>query len=217
MKENFMNITLSHLHNSIIEMMTLCENQIESSIDCMMRKDLNLAQEIIENDKNINSIRSDLINKSIELIVLKQPMAIDMRAIYATIMTCMFLERIGDYCVDIANEVIDIGSETYIKELVDLPKMGSLCLDMFKITKQSLIDEDTQNIYKMGEKDDAVDDIYKKIRLDLIEKMKEDENNIEQAEKLLFISRYLERIADHITNICEQIIYKVDGKLIEIG
>ncbi|MBU5307105.1 phosphate signaling complex protein PhoU [Clostridioides mangenotii] len=217
MKNNSLDISIDNLKEYIINMMEKCEEAITKSVTCMVNKDLEGAKEVIKDDEVINGLREQIRDKSIELTVLKQPMARDLRIIYAFGNIAVELERIGDYAANISKEMIEIGSEAYIKDLIDIPKMSKVCVEMMEQTKQSLETLDTKLAYSIGDRDDEVDYLYTLVKRDSLGIMHRKPETIDQGVKLLFIGRYLERIGDHITNICEQIIYAVDGDMVEIG
>ena len=198
-------MSIKTLREYINRMMDKCERAVELSVNSMINKDMDLAKRVIDDDDDIDILREYIRDRSIELMALKQPMAKDLREIYALSDISAELERIGDYAENIASEVVSIGGEDYIKQLIDIPKMTNYCLEMFKNLKSALIDNE-------------IDILYYKVREDCLKVMHENpEQNINQGVKLLFVARYLERIGDHITNVCEKIIYARNGKMIEIG
>ena len=184
----------------------------------MITKDRELAKKVIKDDDDIDILREYIRDRSIELMALHQPMARDLREIYALSDICTELERIGDYAENIASEVLMIKEDDYIKELIDIPKMTEYCLEMIKELKFAFIDYDVNLSYKIASIDDEIDVLYFKVREDCLKVMHENpEKNIDQGVRLLFVGRYLERIGDHITNICEKIVYARNGKMIELG
>lgn len=210
-------LSISTLEDYTLKMIDKCELLLIDAIDCMINKDLKKAQDIVKRDDEIDTLREYIRDRSIELMVLKQPMAIDLRFIYALGNIAVELERIGDNAVNIAEEVIKIGEEKYIKELIDLPKMKDICIEMLKDFRQALQNHDESLAYKVALKDDLIDKLYEDIQKHTIEIMHKNESYIDQGVRLLFIARCLERVGDHITNTCEKIIYAVKGEMIEIG
>ena len=211
-------MNIKTLKEYINRMMDKCEEAIELSVKSMINKDVDLAKKVINNDDDIDILREYIRDRSIELMALKQPKAKDLREIYALSDISTELERIGDYAANIASEVVTIAGEDYIKELVDIPKMTEHCLDMFRNLKTAFINQDVDLAYKVALIDNEIDVLYYKVREDCLRVMHENpEQNINQGVKLLFVGRYLERIGDHITNVCEKIIYARNGKMIEIG
>lgn len=209
--------SIKTLKEYIFRMMGKCEKSVSLSIKSVTNKDIELAKKVMEDDDDIDILREYIRDRSIELMALKQPMAKDLRAIYALLDISSELERIGDYASNIANEVLEIGDNNYIKELVHIPKVLEYCEEMFAGLKKAFMEEDIELAYQVAHIDDKIDTLYHEIRRDCLVLMQEDSMNVNQGLKLVFIGRYLERIGDHITNICEKIIYAKNGQMIEIG
>ncbi len=210
-------ISINTLRDYTIEMIEKCEKVLELSISSMINQDLEGSQKVLKDDYEIDQFREEIRDKSIELLALKQPMAKDLRYVYSLAMISKELERIGDYAVNIAKETLKIGNEPHIKELVDIPKMYKQCEEMLSGVKYALKNEDAELAREIAEKDNTIDDLYKKVRIDCLEIMNENPKTINQGVQLLFVARHLERVGDHITNICEKVIYIADGKMVEIG
>ncbi|AUN13045.1 phosphate signaling complex protein PhoU [Paraclostridium sordellii] len=210
-------LNINTLINYTLKMFDKSEEILENSMKYMISKDVENAKKISKEDDEIDDLRDYIRDRSIELMALKQPMAKDLRVIYALESICLELERIGDYSVNIADEVVKIGEEEYIKELIDIPKMKEVCIDMIKSAKNALENKDEKLAYNTALKDDFIDKLYDQVKEHTLKIMHEKEINIDQGVRLLFIGRYLERIGDHTTNICEKIIYALKGDMIEIG
>lgn len=218
MTNTTLEISIKNLREYTIRMMEKCEDAVDLSVKSMITKDVNLAKKVIKNDDDIDILREYIRDRSIELMALHQPMARDLREIYALADICTELERIGDYAENIASEVLIIAGEDYIKELIDIPKMTEYCLEMLKGLKVAFIEHDIDLSYQIASIDDKIDELYITVRQDCLKVMHESpEKNIDQGVRLLFVGRYLERIGDHITNICEKIVYARNGKMIELG
>jgi phosphate transport system protein len=197
-------------------MMDKCENIVIKSVDAMVAKDIEKSKEILILDNEIDDLRSYIRDKSIELIALKQPLATDLRIIHALGVIAIELERVGDYAVNIAMETIKIGNDEYVEKLIDIPKMKDVCVSMLINAKTALRENDEKLAYKTALQDDIVDELYNDVYVDALGAMHKNSDNINQGVKLLFVGRYLERIGDHITNICELVIYAIKGEMIEI-
>jgi len=208
-------LNIETLQNYTIKMMEKCEELVIKSVDAMVAKDVEACREVINEDDEIDSLRDYIRERSIELIALRQPMAKDLRTIHALGTIASELERIGDYAVNIAMETIKIGNEEHVEPLIDIPKMSNICAQMLRRVKDALILGDDKLAYKIALEDDIVDNLYHDVYVDALAAMHRDSRNINQGVKLLFVGRYLERIGDHITNICENIIYTVSGEMIE--
>lgn len=205
------------LKEYIVRMLDKCKKSVDLSIKSMETKDIELAQKIIDDDDDIDILREYIRDRSIELMALKQPMARDLRYVYALLDISSELERIGDCSVNIAKEIIEIGSDDYIKELVHIPEALKCCQKMFEGLREAFINQDEDLAYKIVFIDNEIDLLYYKIRQDCQKLMQEDAKNVNQGLRLVFIGRNLERVGDHITNICEKVIYAKNGRMIEIG
>lgn len=216
MNLNILDLNINQLIDLTFEMMDKCEIIVSKAVDAMVSKDLEASKEILILDDDIDDLRSIIREKSIELIALKQPLAKDLRIIYALGAMAMELERVGDYAVNIAMETIKIGHDEYVEELIDIPKMKDVSISMLKSAKKALETKDDKLAHKTGLQDDIIDDLYNEVYVDALGAMHKDPKNINQGVKLLFVGRYLERVGDHITNICELVIYAIRGEMIEI-
>ena len=211
-------LSIDTLKQYTINMIEESVSILDLSIECMLNQDIEGCKKVIKQDDKIDELREYIRDRSIELLVLKQPMARDLRYIYALGFIALELERIGDYAVNIAEETIKICQDEYIKDLIDIPKMSQYCLDMIRGIKSAFINQDADLAYKVAVMDKEIDILYYKVREDCLKVMHENpDKNINQGVRLVFTARYLERIGDHITNVCEKIIYARNGKMIEIG
>lgn len=210
-------LDINTLKQYTIKMIQRCEKALELSVDCMVRKDLDGSKRVIEEDEEINALREYIRDRSIELMALKQPMARDLRYVYSLGNIAIELERVGDYASNIAAETLKIGDEPYIKPLIDIPKMANECRGMLLAVLEALKNEDEKLAYNTALRDEKVDNLYEQIHRDCLKIMNENPDTINQGVRLLFVGRYLERIGDHITNVCEKVIYAINGKMMEIG
>ncbi len=217
MVRNSFESSIGELKNDVVKMMDGVLELVEKSVIALVNKDVKLAREVIKLDDKIDELLYSIEEKTIELIALQQPMAKDLRIIFSISKIITDLERAGDFCVNISKETIKIGNEEHIKPLIDIPKMKDIIVEMLKSTKESFINEDAQLAYRVGKEDELVDNLYKDIYNEILIMIHKDSKYINQGTKFLFVGRYLERMADHITNICERIIYIVDGDKVEIN
>ena len=194
-----------------------CVSILDLSVECMLKQDIEGCKKVIKQDDKIDELREYIRDRSIELLVLKQPMARDLRYIYALGFIALELERIGDYAVNIAEETIKICQDEYIKDLIDIPKMYEDCKKMILEVKESLENENEDLAREIALQDDKIDSLYNRVQEDCLRVMNANPQTINQGVNLLFIGRYLERIGDHITNICEMIIFAINGEMTEIG
>ena len=209
--------SIDTLKQYTINMIEECVSILDLSVECMLKQDIEGCKKVIKQDDKIDELREYIRDRSIELLVLKQPMARDLRYIYALGFIALELERIGDYAVNIAEETIKICQDEYIKDLIDIPKMYEECKKMILEVKESLENENEDLAREIALQDDKIDSLYNRVQEDCLRVMNANPQTINQGVNLLFIGRYLERIGDHITNICEMIIFAINGEMEEIG
>ena len=200
-------LSIDTLKQYTINMIEECVSILDLSVECMLKQDIEGCKKVIKQDDKIDELREYIRDRSIELLVLKQPMARDLRYIYALGFIALELERIGDYAVNIAEETIKICQDEYIKDLIDIPKMYEECKKMILEVKESLENENEDLAREIALQDDKIDSLYNRVQEDCLRVMNANPQTINQGVNLLFIGRYLERIGDHITNICEMIIF----------
>lgn len=210
-------LSIDTLKQYTINMIEECVSILDLSVECMLKQDIEGCKKVIKQDDKIDELREYIRDRSIELLVLKQPMARDLRYIYALGFIALELERIGDYAVNIAEETIKICQDKYIKDLIDIPKMYEECKKMILEVKESLENENEDLAREIALQDDKIDSLYNRVQEDCLRVMNANPQTINQGVNLLFIGRYLERIGDHITNICEMIIFAINGEMTEIG
>ena len=210
-------LSIDTLKQYTINMIEECVSILDLSVECMLKQDIEGCKKVIKQDDKIDELREYIRDRSIELLVLKQPMARDLRYIYALGFIALELERIGDYAVNIAEETIKICQDEYIKDLIDIPKMYEECKKMILEVKESLENENEDLAREIALQDDKIDSLYNRVLEDCLRVMNANPQTINQGVNLLFIGRYLERIGDHITNICEMIIFAINGEMTEIG
>lgn len=210
-------LSIDTLKQYTINMIEECVSILDLSVECMLKQDIEGCKKVIKQDDKIDELREYIRDRSIELLVLKQPMARDLRYIYALGFIALELERIGDYAVNIAEETIKICQDGYIKDLIDIPKMYEECKKMILEVKESLENENEDLAREIALQDDKIDSLYNRVQEDCLRVMNANPQTINQGVNLLFIGRYLERIGDHITNICEMIIFAINGEMTEIG
>ncbi|MCR1935466.1 phosphate signaling complex protein PhoU [Clostridium tepidum] len=208
---------LLKLHNSILRMGSIVEKQINTSIKALVKKDEDLANKVIKNDDLVDELEKEIENECIVLIAKEQPLATDLRKIFTTLKIVTDLERMADHAVDIAKIAKKIKDEEYIKSLTKIPKMADIVQNMIKESLDSYVNENKEEAYKACILDDEIDYIYKTTFKEYINTMIEKKETINQLTQFLFVCKYLERIADHTTNICEWTIYLVTGEHIDMN
>ena len=208
---------LSIIQNEVLAMGSMVAKAITRSIEALKDRDLELARQVIADDKTINSKRFEVEEACLQLIATQQPMAIDLRTIIAVLNVITELERIGDHAEGTAKIVIMIGDEPPLKPLIDIPRMAEKTVDMLHRSLDALVNRDDAAAAQICNEDDEVDQLYNQVFRELIGYMVEDPKTITRATRLLWVAHNLERSADRVTNICERVIFLVTGKMYEIG
>ncbi|NIK13016.1 phosphate signaling complex protein PhoU [Alkalibacillus almallahensis] len=215
-RENFTE-QLDHLNSLLVEMGQLAQKAINQSILALQNQDVDQALKVIDEDDKINHLEETINEETIWLIAKEQPLASDLRRLISTLKITTDLERIGDLAVNIAKSVIRIGDEPLVKPLEDIPRMATITQEMVEDVLNAYASEDLVQAQKVADTDDQVDEMYGKIVQELMEMMAKHPEQIAQITQLAFICRFLERVADHTTNISEGIIYLVKGKVYDLN
>lgn len=206
--EEKMSVLLEKLH----QMAALVEEAVAHSIQALKSQDLELAEAVIGGDDAIDQLELELEESCLEVIATQQPMAKDLRRVATLFKMANDMERMADYAGDIAKITLRIGKEPLIKPLVDIPRMAYLSQKMVKQALDAYVRENVKLALSVAQDDDEVDNLHRQIFRELLTIMMENPRTINQATSLLFVSRWLERIADHATNIAEEVIFLVTGK-----
>jgi phosphate transport system protein len=205
------------IKSKVLRMGALVEDIIDSTMTALKEQNLDLARKVCEKDDEIDQLELEIEEECMMILALQQPLASDLRIIASALKIITDLERMGDNAVNIARITLEIGKEPIIKPLVDIPKMADIAQEMIKMSLDAFVNEDIALAEKAAERDGEVDRLYETVINDIINIITEKKELIKQGTKLMFIGRYLERIADHSTNICERTIYMITGELKEIN
>ena len=208
---------LDELKVKLLKMGAMVQEIIEVSTRALTTRDIALAKQVYILDDKIDELELEIEMECMNLIALQQPMAKDLRVIGSILKIITDLERMGDHAVNIAKVTLEIGDEPFIKPLIDIPKMAKLTQDMVNKSLDAFVKSDIELAKEVAKDDDEVDMLYEKIYTELINKMIDNREIVKQATNLIFIGRFLERIADHATNIGERVIYMVTGELEQIN
>ena len=203
---------LQELHNLIVELGGRVEQALREAMIALQQVDVVKAKLIIRQDPELNNLEDRITEIGSKLIATQQPVAKDLRIILSAFKIASDLERMGDLAVDVAKVVLRLEGQELIKPLIDLPRMAEITNTMTYESIQAFIHENVDLAYKVGRDDDSVDALYSQIIRELFSLMVENPVTISQAVLLSFVGRYIERIADHATNIGESVVYLVTGK-----
>lgn len=205
---------LKKLREDILYMGGLVEDQIQKAVKSLVDRDSALAEVIIERDHEVNRLDVEIDDLCIKLLALHQPAARDLRFITTGLKITTDLERMGDIAVNFCERTLELNNEPQLKPYIDIPRMAATAQRMIRESLDAFVREDTDLALKVCKDDQEVDDLNSQIFREVISFMIADPQTINRAMKILFLSKYLERIADHATNIGEMVIFMVKGKSI---
>lgn len=208
---------LHALKENLLKMGALVEQAIANAIKSLVERDSELAEKTIHSDSEIDELEIKLEEMAIRLLALRQPMAKDLRFIVKGTKIVTDLERMGDLAVNICERALELNKEPTLKPYIDLPRMAEKAQFMLKEALDAFVREDTEIALKVCREDQLIDDLNNQIFRELLTFMLEDPRTISRAIRISFISKYLERIGDHATNIAEDVIYMVKAKDIRHG
>jgi phosphate transport system protein len=205
---------LEHLKEMLLKMAALVEASIRYSVESLVERESELAQQVIADDHKINAYDVHIDEECVRLLALKQPMGKDLRFITTAIKITTDLERIGDNSVNIAERAIELNKEPLLKPYIDIPRMSRIVQGMVRNSIDAFVNEDARLAREVIIRDDEVDDLNEMVWKELMLIMTKDPSTVSRAVKITYISKYLERIGDHATNIAETVVYMVEGKII---
>jgi phosphate transport system protein len=205
---------LTDLKVKILKMGSLVEEAIGLAIQALVERDSELANKVIASDARVNTFDVEIDEECIRLIALRQPTARDLLFVTTAMKITTDLERMGDYAVDIGERVLELNDEPQLKPYIDLPRMAEISQAMVRDVLQAFLDRDTKLAYDVINRDDEVDQLTVQIFNELLFYMMKDSTTTSRAIKISYISKYLERVADHATNIAEMVVYITEGRMI---
>lgn len=202
---------LVQLNNELIEMGGMIEKAISDTVKALVNQDIELASNVIEYDEEIDHQEREIEQLCLKLL-LQQPVAKDLRLISAALKMITDMERIGDHATDISEITIELSKESYIKKLDHIQQMAKETMVMLVQSVEAFVNKDMDKARTVIVHDDVVDDLFNKVKAELIAMIHEDVNAGEQASDLLMAAKYFERIGDHATNISEWVIFSITGQ-----
>ncbi|WP_108670793.1 phosphate signaling complex protein PhoU [Peribacillus acanthi] len=212
-RERFEN-ELKVLKGKLIELGNLATDSLSKAFQALENQDIDTALKIIDNDTAADMLELEINDFAILLIAKQQPVAIDLRRIIVAIKIASDIERMADFGVNIAKSAVRIGKEPFIFPLDNLKKMNEITIEMIRLSLEAFDQEDVQLAKKIAEMDDEVDALYGENIRNILKLTNE---NQQQVTQLSFVARYLERTADHATNVAESIYYLVRGKHFDLN
>ena len=203
---------LVQLNNELIEMGGMIEKAISDTVKALVNQDIELASNVIEYDEEIDHQEREIEQLCLKLLLQQQPVAKDLRLISAALKMITDMERIGDHATDISEITIELSKESYIKKLDHIQQMAKETMVMLVQSVEAFVNKDMDKARAVIAHDDVVDDLFNKVKAELIAMIHEDVNAGEQASDLLMAAKYFEIIGDHATNISEWVIFSITGQ-----
>ncbi len=205
-------IELSKLKENLLQMGGLVEEQIGNSLEALTQRNSELAQSVIGRDAEVDRIELEIDRLGFQILTLRQPVGVDLRFIATALKIVTDLERIGDEAVNISERVRDLNEEPSLKPYVDLPRMAAIARQMLKEALDAFVAQDIDRARAILPRDDDVDQLNEQLFRELLTFMLERSANISRCLHLSYISKHLERIADHAVNIAQMVIFLIEGE-----
>ena len=217
MMREVMSNKIKLLNSELIEMSSLVEKQIYESMNALKNQDVELAKEVMKNDDKVDDFQKAIEEKCIKFMATESPLARDLRSIYTTSKIVTDLERMADYAVDICKIVPRVKGVDFSDEIAPIWELVDIINNMIRSSVEAFVNGDENAAYEICRMDDRVDAIYQGMFNIVLKKMGREEEMINQGTQILFASKYLERIGDHVTNICEWIIFSKKGNYVDLN
>jgi len=205
---------LKDLKAKLLRMGGMVEDQIQGALRALVERDSRLARKIIENDHQVNALDVEVDEDCLRLLALQQPTARDLRLITTAMKISTELERMSDLAENVCERAIELNEEPQLKPYIDIPRMANWALQMVREALDAFVMSDAVLARKVTADDDFIDDLTQQLFRELLSFMIENPQTITRAIRITFIAKYLERIADHATNVAELVVYMVEGKII---
>ncbi len=204
----------NRLKGRILKMGSMVEDQIRNAMTALIDRDEALAQKVIENDHHVNALDVEIDEMALDALVRYQPVAKDLRFVTTTMKISSELERMSDLAENICERAIELNSEPQLKPYMDIPHMAERARVMVKESLDAFVEMDAALARKVIHDDDFVDRLTEQLFRELLSFMIENPKTIGRAIRLSFVAKYIERVADHATNVAELVVYMVEGKII---
>jgi len=208
---------LAELKTGVVRLGSMVEEAIAESMQALVERDNALAMEVIARDQEVNELHRELRERAFMIIATQQPVARDLRLIVSFQHMVLELERMGDHAVSIARAALRLNDLPQLKPYIDLPKMAEITESQVHEILGAVIEADEARARAIAERDDDVDSLYHSIWEELVRYMVDDPANVQRAAILLFLAKDLERIADRVTNIAEDVVFLNTGRIVELS
>lgn len=217
MTRNLLDKRMKLLTAELAEMGSLVEKQIYNSIEAFKNKDMELVKQVMENDDKVDELNRKIEEQCLKFMAMESPVATDLRKIFTTSKIVTDLERMADYAVDICKITKRVEFDVLGEECDPIWQMVDILRKMIKKSIEAFVAGDVDAAYEICKMDDEVDVLYRGLFGDMLKKMAKDETIINKGAQILFASKYLERVGDHVTNICEWIIFSAKGDYVDLN
>ncbi len=208
---------LSDIQSDMLILATMVEQAIDRSITALVDRNVDLAHAVIADDAKVNRRRYEIEERCTELIATQQPLASDLRTIISVLYLIVDLERMGDHAEGIAKVALLLADQPLVKPYIDIPRMAEICREMLVDSFEAYKSRDVSLARAVCNRDDEVDALYDQVYRELLTYMLADPTTIDRATHLTWVAHNLERIADRATNVCERVLYMVEGKIEELN
>ena len=208
---------LQTLTEAILRLGSLCQEAIETAMSALTSRDSDAARRVIAGDEVLDQQELLIDQLCTDLLALRQPMASDLRFLTTALKITPEIERMGDLAVNISERALELNQEPTVKPLIDIPRMGRIATEMLRGSLDAFVKHDADSARAIIKRDDEVDRLMEQVFRELLSFMIEDPRTISRALRLTFVAKYLERIADGSTNICEMVVYMAEGRIIRHG
>jgi len=206
---------LEKLKENLLKMAALVEEAISNSVQSLVKRDTDLANKTFDGEDRINRMENEIEDMCLKLLALRQPMAVDLRFITSAMKIITDLERMGDQAVNIAERAVSLNQEPQLKPYIDIPRMAEIVQSMVRDVLDSFVKRDSKLARSVCARDDLVDGLNQQVFRELLTFMISEPTTIQRAVHLMIVCRCLERIADHATNIAEDVRFVVDARVIK--
>ena len=217
MTRNLLEKRMQLFTSELAEMGSLVEKQLYNSIEAFKNKDMVLAKKVIENDDKVDELNKKIEEQCLKFMAMESPVATDLRKIFTTSKIVTDLERMADYAVDICKIAQRVELDILGEECEPVWQMVDILRKMIKRSLEAFVTGNVKEAYEICKMDDEVDILYRGLFNDILKKMAKDETIINKGAQILFASKYLERVGDHVTNICEWIIFSSKGDYVDLN
>ena len=208
---------LSELYQLILKMGSLVEEALSKSVEALKNEDRELADSVVKGDQAIDELHMEVEDRATQVIALEQPVATDLRELITTTKIAADLERIGDHARHIARVVQTLPSDLLARSLPSMETMARLGISMVHDSLTAFVDQDAEKARQVAKRDDEIDAAHRSLYENLVSIMRDRPEWIEHGVKLMFLNRYLERLGDHVTNICEWVVFAKTGEHWELN